>query len=58
MMTGRAVGTWRAQVAGGRLRVIVDAFASLGDKQHTAIERAAALVAPFRGRDEIELSFT
>jgi hypothetical protein len=45
-------------VAGGRLRVTVDPFGSLGDKQRTAIEHAASLIAPFRGRDEIDLSFT
>jgi len=56
-MTGRPVGIWRGQVAGGRLRVTVEAFGSLGDKQRTAIEQAASLIAPFRGRDEIDLSF-
>ena len=58
LMTGHPVATWRAQVAGGRLRVTVDPFGSLGDKQRTAIEHAASLIAPFRGRDEIDLSFT
>ncbi len=57
LMTGRPVGIWRAQVAGGRLRVTVETFGSLGDKQRTAIEQAASLIAPFRGRDEIDLSF-
>jgi hypothetical protein len=57
LMTGRAVGTWRAQGAGGRLRVTVDLFGSLGDKQRTAVEHAASLIAPFRGRDEVDLSF-
>jgi DNA glycosylase AlkZ-like len=58
LMTGHPVATWRAQVAGGRLRVTVDPFGSLGDKQRTAMEHAASLIAPFRGRDEIDLSFT
>ena len=58
LMTGRPVGTWRAQKAGGRLRVTVEAFTSLGDRQRTAIEQAAARIAPFRDRDEIDLSFT
>ena len=58
LMTGRPVGTWRAQVAGGRLRVTVEAFGSLGDRQRTAIEQAASSIAPFRGRDEIDLSFS
>jgi Winged helix DNA-binding domain len=57
LMTGHPVATWRAQVAGGRIRVTVDPFGSLGDKQRTAIEHAASLIAPFRGRDEIDLSF-
>jgi len=58
LMTGRPVATWRAQAVGGRLRVTVDAFGSLGDKQRTAIEHAASLIAPFRGRDDVDLSFT
>jgi Winged helix DNA-binding domain len=57
LMTGHPVATWRAQAAGGRLRVTVDPFGSLGDKQRTAIEHAASLIAPFRGRDEIDVSF-
>jgi hypothetical protein len=57
LMTGHPVATWRAQVAGGRLRVTVDPFGSLGDRKRTAIENAASLIAPFRGRDEIDLSF-
>jgi hypothetical protein len=58
LMTGRPVGTWRAALAGGRLRVTVDAFAVLGERQRTAIEQAAHRIAPFRGRDEVDLSFT
>jgi DNA glycosylase AlkZ-like len=57
LMTGHPVATWRAQVAGGRLCVTVDPFGSLGDKQRTAIEHVASLIAPFRGRDDIDLSF-
>jgi hypothetical protein len=57
LMTGRPVGTWRAQLAGGRLRVTIETFGSLGDRQRTAIEQAAARIAPFRGRDEVDLSF-
>jgi hypothetical protein len=37
--------------------VTVDPFGSLGDKQRTAIEHVASLIAPFRGRDDIDLSF-
>jgi hypothetical protein len=57
LMTGHPVGIWRAKQAGGRLRVTVEAFGSLGDRQRTAIEQAASRIAPFRGRDEIDLSF-
>jgi hypothetical protein len=57
LMTGHPVGTWRARIAGSRLHVTVEAFGSLGDRQRTAIEQAAAVMAPFRGRDEVELSF-
>ena len=42
LMTGRPVGIWRAKQAGGRLRVTVEAFGSLGDRQRTAIEQAAS----------------
>lgn len=58
LMTGHPVGTWRARVAGSRLQVTVEAFGSLGDRQRTAIEQAAAILAPFRGRDDVELAFT
>jgi hypothetical protein len=57
LMTGHPVGTWRARAAGSRLQVSVEAFGSLGDRQRTAIEQAAAAIAPFRGRDDVELAF-
>lgn len=57
LMTGHPVGIWRARIAGSRLHVSVEAFGTLGDRQRTAIEQAAAMMAPFRGRDEVELSF-
>jgi DNA glycosylase AlkZ-like len=57
LMTGHPVGTWRARVAGSRLQVAVEAFGSLGDRQRTAIEQAAAIMAPFRGREDVELTF-
>lgn len=57
LMTGHPVGTWRARVAGSRLHVTVEAFGSLGDRQRTAIEQAAAAMAPFRGREDVELTF-
>jgi Winged helix DNA-binding domain len=55
LMTGRPVGIWRAAIARSTLRVTVEPFVSLGDRQRTAIEQAAATVAPFRGRDEVDL---
>jgi hypothetical protein len=57
LTTGRPVGTWRASIAKSKLRVTVEAFTGLGDRQRTAIEQAAATIAPFRGRDEVELTF-
>jgi hypothetical protein len=57
LMTGHPVGTWRARVVASRLHVTVESFAPLGDRQRTAIEQAAAIVAPFRGRDDVELTF-
>jgi hypothetical protein len=57
LMTGRPVGTWRARAAGSRLEVTVDAFALLGDRQRTAIEQAAGAIAPFRGRDDVVVTF-
>jgi Winged helix DNA-binding domain len=58
LLTGRPAGTWRARVAGSRLHVTIEQFGSLGDRQRQAIEQAAATIAPFRGRDEVELTFT
>jgi hypothetical protein len=57
LMTGHPVGTWRARVAGSRLHVTVEAFGTLGDRQRTAIEQAATTMAPFRGREDVELAF-
>jgi hypothetical protein len=57
LMTGHPVGTWQARAAGSRLYVTVEAFGPLGDRHRTAIEQAAAIVAPFRGRDDVELTF-
>jgi Winged helix DNA-binding domain len=57
LVTGHPVGTWRARAAGKRLEVTVEAFVSLGERQRTAIEQAAATVAPFRGREEADLTF-
>jgi hypothetical protein len=57
LMTGHPVGTWRARLAGSRLHVTVETFTTLGDKQRTAIEQAASVMAPFRGRDDVELTF-
>ncbi len=57
LMTGHPVGTWRARAAGRRLEVTVESFVALGDRQRTAIEQAAATMAPFRGRDEVDLTF-
>jgi hypothetical protein len=58
MVTGHPVGTWRARGAGSQLDVTIEPFAKLNDRQRTAIEREAELVAPFRGRDEATVTFT
>jgi len=58
LVTGHPVGTWRARGAGGRLEVTVDPFAKLNDRQRTAIEHEADVVAPFRGRDHAAVTFT
>lgn len=57
LMTGRPVGTWRASIAKSKLKVTVEGFTTFGDRQLKAIELAAATIAPFRGRDEVELTF-
>jgi hypothetical protein len=57
LMTGRPVGTWRARATGKRLAVTIEPFGSLGDRQRTAIEQAAADVATLRGREEVDLAF-
>lgn len=57
LMTGRPVGIWRARQAGARLRVTVEPFGELNPRKRQAIEEAAAVVAPFRGRDDVEVTF-
>ena len=57
LMTGRPVGIWRARQAGARLRVTVEPFGDLNPRKRQAIEQAAAVVAPFRGRDDVEVTF-
>lgn len=57
LLTGHPVGIWRARQAGSRLHVTVEAFGALGERQRAAIEQAAVVMAPFRGRDEVELTF-
>ncbi len=58
LMTGHPVGTWRARQAAGRLAVAVDAFVPLGERQRTAIEQAAGLVALFKGAGDVEVTFS
>ena len=58
LLTGHPVGTWRARLAGSRLHVTVEPFGALGDRQRTAVEHAATVMAPFRGRDDVELTVT
>jgi hypothetical protein len=57
LMTGHPVGTWRARGAGRRLEVTIEAFVALGERQRMAIEHAAATIAPFRDRDEVDVVF-
>jgi hypothetical protein len=57
LMTGRPVGTWRARVVGKRLDVTIARFVSFGERQRTAIERAASIVASLRGQDDVAVSF-
>jgi hypothetical protein len=58
LVTGHPLGTWRARGAGGRLDVTIEPFAKLSDRQRTAIEQEAAVLAPFRGREEAAVTFT
>jgi hypothetical protein len=57
LVAGRPVGLWRGRKARGRLLVTVEAFSPLGERQRTALEQAASLVAPFRGCDAVEVTF-
>jgi Winged helix DNA-binding domain len=57
LVTGHAVGTWRARGAGSRLEVTVAPFIELNDRQRTVIEQEASLVAPFRGREDAVVRF-
>ncbi len=58
LVTGHPVGTWRARGAGGRLDVTIEPFAKLNDRQRTAIEQEAAVLAPFREREDVAVTFT
>jgi len=57
LMTGHPVATWRARVTGSCLEVEVEAFAALGERQRTAIEQAAGVVALFRGQGDVAVTF-
>jgi hypothetical protein len=57
LVTGHPAATWRARAAGSCLEVTVDAFAPLGERQRTAIEQAAGVLALFRGRGDVAVRF-
>ena len=49
---------WERGAAGGsRLEVTIEPFTKLSDRQRTAIEAEAEIVAPFRGREEATVTF-
>ena len=58
LMTGHPVATWRARNAGPRLDVVVEPFAGLGERQRTAIEHEAGLVALFRDQGDVAVRFS
>jgi hypothetical protein len=57
LMTGHPVATWRARQAGPRLDVVVEPFAALGERQRTAIEQEAGIVALFRDQGDVAVRF-
>lgn len=57
LMTGHPVATWRARQAGPRLDVVVEPFAGLGERQRTAIEQEAGIVALFRDQGDVAVRF-
>jgi Winged helix DNA-binding domain len=57
LMTGHPVGVWHARVVGSRLEVAVEAFTPLGERQRTAIEQTAGLLAFFRGQGDVAVRF-
>ena len=57
LMTGHPVGTWRARTTPKRLDLTIDAFGPLGDRQRTAIEQAAGVVALFKGAGDVAVTF-
>jgi Winged helix DNA-binding domain len=57
LMTGHPVGVWHARVVGSCLEVTVEAFAALGERQRTAIEQAAGVLALFRGQGDVAVRF-
>ena len=56
LVTGHPVGTW-GPARGSRLEVTIEPFTKLSDRQRTAIEAEAEIVAPFRGREEATVTF-
>lgn len=57
LMTGHPVGSWRARQTPKRLDIAVEPFTSLGERQRTAIEQAAGVVALFRGAADVAVTF-
>jgi hypothetical protein len=56
-MTGHPVATWRARQAGPRLDVMVEPFVALGERQRTAIEQEAGIVALFQDQGDVAVRF-
>jgi DNA glycosylase AlkZ-like len=57
LMTGHPVATWRARQAGPRLDVMVEPFVALGERQRTAIEQEAGIVALFQDQGDVAVRF-
>jgi hypothetical protein len=58
LMTGHPIGTWRARQTPKRLEITVEAFVAPGERQRTAIEQAAGVVALFRRAADVDVRFT
>ena len=57
LLNGEVVGTWRPQKKGKRLLLTVASFESVSPSDRAELEVEAAILAPFKGCELVELTF-